>query len=79
MLEIKLDLSNLESLVNFNKELTRISVDMDVSSGRYVVDGKSINGLLSLDLSKPLDCKVYTDENCTDEEVLEVLDAYILK
>ena len=39
--------------------------DMDLRSGRHVVDAKSILGIFSLDLSKPITLDVYTDD-CDD-------------
>lgn len=38
--------------------------DIDLESGRYLVDAKSIMGIFSLDLSKPIKMHVYT-ENLT--------------
>jgi phosphotransferase system HPr-like phosphotransfer protein len=47
------------------KEFTRIvnacDADIDLSSGRYVVDAKSIMGIFSLDLGKPLRVDVHGD------------------
>ena len=39
--------------------------DMDLRSGRHVVDAKSILGIFSLDLSKPITLEVYADD-CDD-------------
>ena len=36
--------------------------DVDLVSGRYAVDAKSIMGIFSLDLSKPIELKAHTDE-----------------
>lgn len=36
--------------------------NVDLVSGRYVVDGKSILGILSLDISKVITCNFHTDE-----------------
>ena len=36
-----------------------------LKSGKYVVDAKSILGIFSLDLSKPLTVEIYSD-NCED-------------
>ncbi|MBQ9415935.1 MAG: HPr family phosphocarrier protein [Clostridia bacterium] len=41
-------------LINFNG-------DVDLISGRYVVDGKSLLGIFSLDLSKPIEIRVHND------------------
>lgn len=51
--------------INEVKEFVRIvndfPYDVDLTSGRYVVDGKSIMGIFSLDLSKPLEVSIYQD------------------
>ena len=36
-----------------------------LKSGKYVVDAKSILGIFSLDLSKPITVEIY-DDNCED-------------
>lgn len=47
--------------------------DIDLVKGRYVVDGKSIMGIFSLDLSQPVDVCIYTeDDNRADEFFKEV-------
>ena len=38
---------------------------MDLRAGRHVVDAKSILGIFSLDLSKPISLEVYADD-CDD-------------
>ena len=40
--------------------------DFDLISGRYVIDAKSIMGIFSLDLSKPIDLTIHTDEDTTE-------------
>ncbi len=50
--------------------------EIDLASGRYVVDGKSIMGIFSLDLSKPIKMTVHGDHA---EELLEKLDRFVVK
>ena len=50
---------------NFVSLVNRYPYDMDLRSGRYVVDAKSILGIFSLDLSKPITMEIYTD-SCDD-------------
>ena len=49
----------------------------DLVSGRYVIDAKSIMGIFSLDLSKPIDLNIHADGEL--EDILAALDAYIIK
>lgn len=61
--EIKLSLAeNVKSFVNI---VNRYSYDVDLRAGRHVVDAKSILGIFSLDLSKPIVMEIYTD-SCDD-------------
>ena len=68
-------LSTIEDIRKFVDIVTRQDYDIDLSSGRYVVDAKSIMGIFSLDLSKPITLEVYSD-HCDD--LLEELKPYII-
>lgn len=50
--------------------------DIDLRSGRYVVDAKSLLGIFSIDLSKPITMTIYSD-NCGD--LLEEIEPYIIR
>ena len=58
-------------------DISKFDYDFDLVSGRYVVDAKSIMGIFSLDLSKPIDLNIHTEEGA--DEVLELLNPYIVK
>ena len=53
-------------------------VDFDLVSGRYVIDAKSIMGIFSLDLSKPIDLNIHADEDKLDE-IVNTLKPYIIE
>lgn len=61
---------------NFVSLVNRYPYDMDLRSGRYVVDAKSILGIFSIDLSRPIHMDIYSDD-CDD--LLRELDGYIVK
>lgn len=46
----------------FNKLCSKFDCDMDLQSGKYYVDAKSIMGIFSLDLSKLLVLNAGTDD-----------------
>ena len=52
-------------------------VDFDLVSGRYVIDAKSIMGIFSLDLSKPIDLNIHADDG-EMEDILSHLAPYII-
>lgn len=59
-LVIKLDTIN--DVKNFVNTVTRFDFDVDLVSGRYAVDAKSIMGIFSLDLAKPIKMEIYSDD-----------------
>ena len=61
---------------NFVSLVNRYPYDMDLRSGRYVVDAKSILGIFSIDLTRPIRLDIYSDD-CDD--LIEALDGYLIK
>ena len=62
-ISIKLPLAeNVKAFVNV---VNKYPYDIDLRAGRYVVDAKSILGILSLDLAKPITMEIYADD-CAD-------------
>ena len=65
MKSVTLKLSQAEEIKEFVNTVNRYAYEMDLRAGRHVVDAKSILGIFSLDLSKPIILDVY-DDNCDD-------------
>ncbi len=65
MKSIPIKLSFAEEVKTFVNVVSRYPYDMDLRAGRHVVDAKSILGIFSLDLSKPITLEVYSD-SCED-------------
>ena len=59
MSEFYVSLSSIEDVRQFVNAATCCPCEVDVLSGRYVIDAKSIMGLFSLDLSKPVRVEVH--------------------
>ena len=76
MTQLKIKLTSISDVQTFVNAVSRFSGDIDLRSGRYVVDAKSIMGIFSLDLSKPLELRVHSDD-C--DELMAELDKYIIK
>lgn len=55
-----------EDIKNFNHLATQLESDVLLKSGRYIVDGKSIEGIFSLSLDKPVELEIV---GRNDEEV----------
>lgn len=62
MISITVSLSKAENVKQFVQVCSKYTFDIDLRSGRYVVDAKSILGIFSLDLSKPVVLEVYSDD-----------------
>lgn len=62
-------LHSINDVKIFVNIVNKYDFDVDLTSGRYVVDAKSIMGIFSLDLSKPIKVEVYSEEvgNFMDE------------
>ncbi len=69
-------LSQIDDVKNFVNTIMRFDFDIDLKSGRYAVDAKSIMGIFSLDLSKPIELIAHTEDA---EKLFEAIDAYIVK
>ena len=63
MRSFKIKLSYAEEVKAFVNTVNRYPYEMDLRSGRHVVDAKSILGIFSLDLSKPITLDVYSDDS----------------
>ena len=65
MKSVMIRLSLVENVNNFVNIVTRYPFEMDLRAGRHVVDAKSILGIFSLDLSRPITLEIYSDD-CGD-------------
>ena len=65
MKSVTLKLSQAEEIKEFVNTVNRYANEMDLRAGRHVVDAKSILGIFSLDLSKPISLEIYSDD-CAD-------------
>ena len=68
MLRMEVLLDSVEKVKDFVDAVSEFDEDFDLLSGRYVVDAKSIMGVLSLDLGKPVGLHVFTEELTPDME-----------
>ena len=78
MKTVQISLYSIDKVKSFVNEITKFDNDFDLVSGRYVIDAKSIMGIFSLDLSKPIELNVHAEGNVTDD-ILSALDPYIIK
>lgn len=76
MKTVKISLNSIDKVKSFVNDITKFDTDFDLVSGRYVIDAKSIMGIFSLDLSKPIDLNIHAEEAI--DEIMSVLKPYIV-
>lgn len=62
MKSVKIRLSTIADVRDFVNIVAKTNIDIDLASGRYVVDGKSIIGIFSLDLLSPITLTAHSDD-----------------
>lgn len=63
---LRVKLTSIDDIKEFAKAANKLKCEVVVNSGRYVIDGKSIMGLFSLDLSKTLEVNFIGEHNSDD-------------
>ncbi len=76
MKTVQISLNSIDKVKSFVNDITKFDYDFDLVSGRYVIDAKSIMGIFSLDLSKPIDLNIHAEDNIDD--VLAALAPYTI-
>ncbi len=64
---MKIKFVTFDDIKNFNKLVVQLEGDIFLKSGRYVVNGKSIEGIFSLALDKPIEMDIV----CKDEREVD--------
>ena len=77
MKTVKIRLSSIEAVRDFVEIVRKYDSEIDLSSGRYVVDAKSIMGIFSLDLTRPLTLTVHGKDEL--EEISSAIAPYLKK
>ena len=76
MKTVQISLNSIDKVKSFVNDFTKFDYVFDLVSGWYVIDAKSIMGIFSLDLSKPIDLNIHVEENI--DEVLDTLKPYLI-
>ncbi|HCT90872.1 MAG TPA: PTS sugar transporter [Lachnospiraceae bacterium] len=78
MKTVIISLNSIDKVKSFVNDISKFNFDFDLVSGRYVIDAKSIMGIFSLDLSKPIELNVHA-ENENLDAVMEKLKPYLIE
>lgn len=76
MVSVNVSLNTINDVKNFVNIVSKYDFEIDLTSGRYVIDAKSIMGIFSLDLSKPIKLDAKCDK---DSKLLEEIKPFIVK
>lgn len=77
MKSVNISLNSIDKVKAFVNAVTKFDTDFDLVSGRYVIDAKSIMGIFSLDLSKPIELNIHESENL--DAIMNALAPYIVE
>jgi len=72
-------IDSIDKVKAFVNEIAKFDCDFDLISGRYVIDAKSIMGIFSLDISKPIELDIHVTDESEAGEILKALDPYLAK
>ena len=77
MKTVQISLNSIGKVKSFVNTTSQFEYYFDLISGRYVIDAKSIMGIFSLDLSKPIDLAIHADKDV--DKILEQLKPYLVE
>ncbi len=76
MTEFNVKITTINDVKKFVSTVMTFDYDIDLVSGRYAIDAKSIMGIFSIDLSKELKLIAHTDDAA---ELQEAVSEFIVK
>lgn len=78
MKEFTVVLGSINDVKNFVNVVTKYDYEIDLTSGRYVVDAKSIMGIFSVDLSKALTLVIGTDDKTEIDRIKKAIQKFVV-
>lgn len=70
MTTAKININTINDVKEFVSLVSKCNYDVDIVSGRYAIDAKSIMGIFSIDLSKELKLVAHSDDTAELEEAI---------
>ena len=75
MKTVQISLNSIGKVKSFVNAISQFEYDFDLISGRYVIDAKSIMGIFSLDISKPIELNIHAESGI--DEIMATLKPYL--
>lgn len=79
MRTVKINIDNIDKVKEFCENAGKYIDNLDLVSGRYIVDAKSIMGIFSLDISKTIELTIHGDDENAIARFLESINKFIIK
>ncbi len=64
--KLTINLNDFSKAKRFIEEVIKFECDIDLLRDRYILDAKSTLGIFTIDLSKPVDVEIHSDD---EEEI----------
>ena len=77
MRTVQIKLNEINDVYTLVNTLVAYDGDVDLESGRYKVDGKSLLGIFSLDLRQPITMTIHNEAKA--DELLTKMDSFVVK
>lgn len=78
MTKVNISLKTIDDVKSFVDTLSVYDCDFDLVSGRYIIDAKSLMGILSLELSKALELDIHTDDPAEVAKIRESIKPFLV-
>lgn len=76
--ELILNLNTLEKVKKFTNVVNRFNSDIDVIRDRYIIDAKSVIGIYTIDLTRPVTVRIVSDDRAEIARFNEQMEEFIL-
>ncbi len=73
---LTINLNDISKVKNFINKVLQIDSDIDAIRGNYIIDAKSMIGLFTLDLSKPIDVEIHSDDEHEIKKFNEIMSEF---
>lgn len=71
-------LDSIEKVKIFVNTVSKIECEVFLKSGRYIIDAKSIMGIFSLDLTKPMEIDFSTDCDTYKKQCMDLIKEFVV-
>ena len=78
MKKVKILINSIDKVKRFVSTANKFTTNMDIISGRYVIDAKSIMGIFSMDLNRPMQLAIHSKDEKEIDIILTELKEFIL-